>query len=158
MKLTSTTHDQLVLDVRSRAFSSQAAIPADYTCDGRNVNPPLAISGIPKEAKSLALIVDDPDAAPDAWLHWLVWNIPVTKNIDENVIPGEEGMNDFGRVNYGGPCPPSGTHRYFFRVYALDAWLDLDAGATRRQLEEAMEGHRIAYGELVGVYQRNKAR
>ncbi len=158
MKSTSTAHDQLVLDVRSRTFSNGATIPVEYTCDGRNVNPPLAFSGTPKEAKSLALIVDDPDAPAGTWLHWLVWNIPVTKDIDENVIPGEQGMNDFGHVNYGGPCPPSGTHRYYFRVYALDAWLDLDAGSTRKQLEEAMVGHRVAYGELVGVYQRNKAR
>lgn len=151
-----TPPQQLVITVRSSAFADKGAIPSKYTCDGRNVNPPLDFAGIPAHAKSLVLIIDDPDAPAGTWLHWLVWNIPVTQHLEENLVPGEQGVNDFGRLNYGGPCPPSGTHRYYFRVFALDRWLDLEPGSARQQVEEAMNDHLVGYGELVGLYKRNR--
>lgn len=142
------------LQVTSTAFSTGGMIPSQYTCDGANVNPPLDIQGIPEQAKSLALIVDDPDAPSGTWVHWVVWNIPVTEFIEENTVPGKEGLNDFKKHHYGGPCPPSGTHRYFFKVYALDALLDLPDNTKKAGLEKAMEGHIVASGELMGVYKR----
>jgi hypothetical protein len=143
-----------ILSVTSKAFISKAAIPQKYTCDGENVNPPLEISGIPEEARSLVLIVEDPDAPSGTWLHWLVWNIPVTRHIGEDEIPGEQGLNDFRRNAYGGPCPPSGTHRYFFKIYALDDLLDLPEGSVRKDIEDAMRDHIVAFGELEGRYSR----
>ena len=101
-----------VLHVTSAAFGDEGTIPREYTCDGTDVNPPLEIGAIPPEAKSLAIIFEDPDAPSGTWLHWLVWNIPIIQHIHEDEIPGEQGMNDFGRNDYGGPCPPSGTHKY----------------------------------------------
>ncbi|ELR68473.1 hypothetical protein C900_00307 [Fulvivirga imtechensis AK7] len=99
-------------------------------------------------------MVEDPDAPRGTWLHWLVWNIPVTHRIREDDVPGDQGLNDFERVNYGGPCPPSGTHRYFFKVYALDCLLDLPRGSTRKEVDEAMSSHIIAYGDIVGIYKK----
>ncbi|MEM4246097.1 MAG: YbhB/YbcL family Raf kinase inhibitor-like protein [Candidatus Bathyarchaeia archaeon] len=142
------------LRVTSPAFESNGYIPAKYTCDGEDVNPPLKVEGIPAEAKSLVLIVDDPDAPMGTWDHWVVWNIPVTETIKENDVPGIEGMNDFRRRSYGGPCPPSGVHRYFFKVYALDTTLDLPTSSRKRDVERAMERHILAMGELVGLYKR----
>lgn len=144
------------LEVSSSTFKSGDMIPSRYTCEGMDINPPLDIQGIPNEARSLVLIVEDPDAPGGTWLHWLVWNIPITHHIRENAIPGSEGMNDFGRINYGGPCPPSGKHRYFFKVYALDALLKVAESSKRHELEDAMRDHILAYGELVGVYQKSK--
>ena len=141
--------------ISSQAFDHQSNIPSQYTCDGRNINPPLEIEQIPEEAKSLVLIVDDPDAAGGMWVHWVVWNIPITLSIKENSIPGTEGVNDFKRKHYGGPCPPSGIHRYFFKVYALDAVLDLPASTDKKSLEQAMQPHIIAFGEIIGLYQRS---
>jgi len=132
-------------------------IPAKYCCDGADVSPPLSIEGAPKETKSLALIVDDPDAPVGTWVHWVVWNIGVgTREIPENAVPqgAVEGMNDFRKRKYGGPCPPSGTHRYFFKLYALDAPLPLKPGAAKAQVEEAMKGHVLAQAELIGLYRR----
>src|SRR5688572_8394393 len=129
-----------VLHVTSAAFGDEGTIPREYTCDGTDVNPPLEIGAIPPEAKSLALIFEDPDAPSGTWLHWLVWTIPITQHIHEDEIPGEQGMNDFGRNDYGGPCPPSGTHKYIFKVYALDHLIDLPEGSTRSQVEDAMRG------------------
>jgi Raf kinase inhibitor-like YbhB/YbcL family protein len=142
------------LEVSSRAFKPGDMIPSRYTCEGMDINPPLDIQGIPNEARSLVLIVEGPDAPGGTWLHWLVWNIPITHHIRENGIPGSEGMNDFGTINYGGPCPPSGKHRYFFKVYALDALLNVAERSKRHELEDAMRDHILAYGELVGVYQK----
>lgn len=146
--------DFKVLDLTSSAFRNGQTIPRKYTCEGDDVNPPLDIGGIPEEAKSLALIVEDPDAPMGTWVHWLVWNIPVIHCIRENEIPGDQGLNDFGRNTYGGPCPPSGTHRYLFKIYALDDLLDLPEGSLRRDIEEAMSDHILAFGELEGRYKK----
>jgi len=135
-------------------FKNNGFIPQKYTCDGNDVNPPLNIEGVPKETQSLALIVDDPDAPMGTWDHWVVWNIPPAEKIMENSVPGTEGLNDFRRRSYGGPCPPSGTHRYFFKVYALDTRLDLSPSSRKKDVERAMKGHVIAEGELVGLYRR----
>jgi Raf kinase inhibitor-like YbhB/YbcL family protein len=143
--------------IASPAFSHQGMIPSKYTCDGADVNPPLSFTNIPEKSKSLALIVDDPDAPMGTWVHWVAWNIgPGTKEIPERSVPkgALQGTNDFRKQGYGGPCPPSGTHRYFFKLYALDAPLPLQAGATKAQLEQAMKGHIIAQAELVGLYRR----
>lgn len=142
------------INVSSSAFASNGSVPGKYTCDGQNINPPLEFEGIPEEAESLVLIVDDPDASPKTFTHWIVWNIEPMAKIEEDSIPGVEGLNDFKKIGYGGPCPPSGTHRYFFRVYALDKNLDLKAGAGRKDLEKEMIGHIIAEGELMGKYSR----
>ncbi|HWR25141.1 MAG TPA: YbhB/YbcL family Raf kinase inhibitor-like protein [Methanosarcina sp.] len=138
------------IKVFSSAFESNGTIPTNYTCEGKNVNPPLEFQGIPEEAESLVLIVDDRDAPMGTFTHWLVWNIEPVAKIEEDSIPGVEGRNDFRKIGYGGPCPPSGTHRYFFRVYALDRQLELKAGAGRKDLESEMIGHIIAEGELMG--------
>ena len=144
------------LFVKSPAFENNNPIPAKYTCDGADVNPPLNIEGVPEEAKTLVLIVDDPDAPMGTFDHWVVWNIPAaTRLIKENSVPGKEGISSYGKHSYGGPCPPSGTHRYFFKVYALDAELDLKFSSTKRDVEKAMEEHVLAEGELVGLYSRN---
>jgi Raf kinase inhibitor-like YbhB/YbcL family protein len=145
------------LSVMSPTFENNQLIPAKYTCDGDDVNPPLAIEGIPEGTKTLAVIVDDPDAPMGTWDHWIVWNIPATTSkIAENTVPGTEGMNDSRRRSYGGPCPPFGTHRYFFKVYALDVKLDLSPTARKRDVEKAMQGHVLAEGELVGLYRRSR--
>ncbi|MFA5087533.1 MAG: YbhB/YbcL family Raf kinase inhibitor-like protein [Candidatus Omnitrophota bacterium] len=130
------------------------SIPLQYTCQGENVNPPLNIKGIPAGTKSLALIVDDPDASNGTWVHWIVYNIPPTDSIEENSIPGREGWNDFGKKSYGGPCPPDGTHRYFFKLYALDTVLDLTGKVDSSRLQSAMKGHILGTAALVGVYQK----
>ncbi|MBS7622375.1 YbhB/YbcL family Raf kinase inhibitor-like protein [Candidatus Bathyarchaeota archaeon] len=142
------------LKITSSAFKSNGFIPKKYTCDGDDVNPPLSIEGLPRQAVSLVLIVDDPDAPRGTWVHWVVWNIPPVRVIQEDSVPGIEGVNDFQRHSYGGPCPPSGTHRYFFKVYALDTELQLSQNAGKRDVEKAMEGHILAMGELVGLYSR----
>jgi len=146
-----------VLSITSPAFSRNGLIPDRYTCDGADVSPPLAIDGVPEKTRSLALIVDDPDAPGKTWVHWVVWNIaPATREIPENSVPAGalQGTNDFGHRKYGGPCPPSGTHRYIFKLYALDAPLTPDAGATKARIEEAMSGHIVGKAELVGLYRR----
>ncbi|MFO7929323.1 MAG: YbhB/YbcL family Raf kinase inhibitor-like protein [Candidatus Humimicrobiaceae bacterium] len=146
-----------MLSIGSPAFVHNEMIPSKYTCDSDNINPPLLISGIPEGTESLALIVDDPDAPGGTWVHWIVWNIgPATTEIKENSAPegAVEGMTDFGKPGYGGPCPPSGTHRYFFKLYALDTTLKLDASATVEELENAMEDHLLDKAELIGLYER----
>jgi hypothetical protein len=144
----------LVLIITSSAFENNKLIPRKYTCDGEDVNPPLGIEEVPEGTKSLVLIVDDPDASMGTWDHWIVWDIPSTNKIGENTVPGVEGLNSFRKHSYGGPCPPSGTHRYFFKVYALDTKLSLNAGSKKGDVENAMKGHILASGELVGLYSR----
>lgn len=143
--------------ITSIAFENNQPIPKKYTCDGTNVNPPLTFHNVPGEAKSLVLIVDDPDAPRGTFTHWTVWNIdPAITVIAENSVPdgAVQGITDFGQPGYGGPCPPSGTHRYFFKLYALDIDLVLDSSASVFTLARAMEGHIIEKAELVGLYGR----
>lgn len=135
-------------------FQNNGKIPAKYTCSGQDINPELNIQGIPNNAKTLVLIMDDPDAPMGAWVHWIVFNIPITNKIKENSIPGKQGSNSFGKNNYGGPCPPSGTHRYFFQLYALDAELSL-SNPNKADVEKAMKNHVLAQGELIGLYSRD---
>jgi Raf kinase inhibitor-like YbhB/YbcL family protein len=145
------------ITVTSSAFQTGGKIADQYTCAAANVNPPLRFGGAPAETKSFALIVDDPDAPGGLFTHWLVWNIdPATTQIGEKSVPKDaaQGTNDYGNVRYGGPCPPSGTHRYFFRVFALDQTLALKAGAKRQDLENALAGHILARGELMANYTR----
>jgi len=142
------------LKITSPAFQNKGFIPSKYTCDGADVNPPLNIEGLPEETKSLVLVVDDPDAPMGTWDHWIVWNIPPVERIEEKSVPGTEGINDSRKHSYAGPCPPSGTHRYFFKIYALDTKLDLNRNSRKKDVEEAMRGHIIAKGELVGLYKR----
>ena len=144
------------LTVSSLAFENNKAIPSKYTCDGEDVNPPLKIEGIPEEAESLVLIVEDPDAPAGLWIHWVVWNVPPTGTIKEDSVPGTEGMTTNRVRAYGGPCPPSGTHRYFFKAYALDTKLDLSGNSEKRDVEKAMQNHLLAKGELIGLYSRSR--
>lgn len=144
------------LQVFSTVFSHNGHIPSEYTCDGKDINPPIEVNNIPEGTKTLALIMEDPDAPRGVFDHWLVWNISPNEAISEQANPGIPGLNDFGKTGYGGPCPPSGVHRYFFRVYALDIKLDLVAGADKTALLEAMQGHILAEGEIMGLYQRKK--
>jgi len=146
------------MKITSSAFQEGASIPSKFSCDGANTSPPLQIAEVPSGAKSLALIVDDPDAPSGLFTHWAVWNIsPQTNTIAEGSAPkGIHGTNDFGKSSYGGPCPPSGTHRYYFKIFALDRELDLPSGAKRSQLDAAMKGHVVAQGELMGRYARKK--
>jgi len=150
------------IKVTSTAFEEGEMIPAKHTCDEEDISPPLAWDSIPEGTKTLALICDDPDAPMGTWVHWVLFNLPPDINeLPENIPPEEElesgakqGTNDFRRIGYGGPCPPGGTHRYYFKLYALDAELDLEAGARKPQLLEAMEGHILAEGQLMGRYSR----
>ena len=145
------------------AFTDGQSIPDSFTCTGRNVSPPFLWTGAPKETKSLALICDDPDAPGKTWVHWVVYNMPpTTTGLPEGVPPGEkvplgglQGINDFHKLGYGGPCPPrGGAHRYFFKLYALDAMLDLKPGATKAAVVKAMKGHVLAKAQLMGKYRR----
>lgn len=142
------------IDVSSAAFKENGFIPRRYTCDGKNVNPPLNFDHIPSGTSTLAIIVDDPDAPGGTWTHWLIWNIPVTHHLKEDHAPGTQGINDFGKINYDGPCPPKGTHRYFFKVYALDFQLDTPKNSNKEVVEKAMAGHVLGFGELIGLYKR----
>lgn len=149
--------DDMAMKLTSPVFTNNSYIPSKYTCDGEEVSPPLIIENIPDGTRSLALIVDDPDAPMKIWVHWVVYDIPPTTNvIAENTIPGKLGKNDSNPGNYGGPCPPSGTHRYYFKIYALDKVLGLGEGADKRTLEKAMEEHIISKAELVGLYKRGR--
>ncbi len=144
--------------IESPSFKNNEMIPAKYTCDAENINPALVFSRIPLAAVSLVLIVDDPDAPGGTWVHWTIWNMgPGTIEISENSLPdgSVEGNTDFGTPGYGGPCPPSGTHRYFFKLYALDTILKLDASAKAAGIEDAMQGHILGSAELIGLYKRD---
>lgn len=150
------------IKISSAAFEEGGMIPAKYTCDEEDVSPPLAWDSIPEGTKTLALICDDPDAPMGTWVHWVLFNLHADiSELPENIPPERElesgakqGTNDFGRIGYGGPCPPGGTHRYYFKLYALDVELDLEPGARKPQLLEAMEGHILAKGQLMGRYSR----
>lgn len=149
----------VTLAVASGAFEHQGAIPLEYSCDGDGISPPISWGNVPDGTESFALICDDPDAI-GTWVHWVVFNIPggatgLPRNVpDDRTLAGggQQGQNSWGRIGYGGPCPPSGSHRYIFTVYALDTVLALDAGASKRALLDAMNGHVLARGELIGVY------
>lgn len=146
--------------ISSSAFEKGGEIPPKYTCDGANVNPPLKIENVPLETKSLALIFDDIDAPRGSYVHWILWNIhPNTKEIKENSIPegAVKGVNGFKKQNYGGPCPPRRAHKYVFKIYALDIFLNLDPRSTKTDLEKTMEGHVIAQAQWTGVYKRVNA-
>ena len=150
------------LIVSSSAFQPGELIPKKYTCYGEEVSPPIAWSDVPKETKSIALISDDPDAPRGTWVHWVIFNIPANaKELAENIQPrstlpdgSRQGMNDSREIGYGGPCPPRGTHRYYFKVFALNTTLTLESGATKAQLLKAMEGHILGEGEVMGKYKR----
>lgn len=150
------------MKLASSAFEANNLIPAQYTCDGADISPPLIWEQVPKETQSLALIVDDPDAPEKTFVHWVVYDIPPTvRQLPEQISPikslpngGVQGKNDFGKSGYGGPCPPSGIHRYFFQLYALDKKLGLAAGASKNQVLAAIEGHVLAKAELIGRYKR----
>jgi Raf kinase inhibitor-like YbhB/YbcL family protein len=146
------------LTITSPAFADQGAIPTRFTCDGQDLNPALLFGAAPAGTRSLALVVDDPDAPVGTWVHWVMWNIPPqTREVKEGSIPAGavQGLNDWRRNHYGGPCPPSGTHRYFFKLYALDTTLNLPPATTKAGLEHAMQGHILAHGELLGTYRRH---
>ncbi len=152
----------MTIQVTSTAFAEGELIPPDYTADGPNISPPLQWQGVGESAVSIALINDDPDAPMGTWVHWVLYNLPGdTTSLPENIPPkemldngGVHGTTDFGRIGYGGPAPPSGTHRYYFKIYALDSMLDLAPGATKDEVEEAMKGHILAEGQLMGKYKR----
>lgn len=151
------TIPSLNMKLTSPAFENNGFIPSKYTCDGEDINPPLEIQDVPEKAKSLVLIVDDPDAPMGTWVHWVVWNIdPTTEKIEENQVPegAVEGLNDFKKHSYGGPCPPSGTHHYHFKLYALNKTLEIDSSSEKEDVEKAMADSIIAQAELVGLYQR----
>lgn len=156
---TSSNSEVINMKLTSSVFGNNGEIPSKYTCDGINISPPLEISDVPKNAKSLVLIMDDPDAVKPAgkvWDHWVVFNIPTTtKKINEGSNPkGVIGKNTRGNLTYGGPCPPDARHRYFFKLYALDIILDLKEGSTKNEVEQAMKDHIIEQSTLMGTYER----
>ncbi len=150
------------ISVSAEAFKEGEIIPREYTCDGDDISPSLSWKGVPANAKSIALVMDDPDAPGGTFVHWVLFNVPAGTQKLPKGMPGNEtlpdgslqGKTDFGRIGYGGPCPPGGTHRYYFRLYALDTRLNLQPGITRQQLDNAMKGHILATGELMGRYKR----
>jgi Raf kinase inhibitor-like YbhB/YbcL family protein len=157
----------MTIHIESPAFPDGGTIPKLYTCDGKDISPPLAWSGVPEAARSLALICEDPDAPRGTWTHWVIFDIPASvKSLGEGVLTNErvtvaagekpafQGTNDFGKIGYGGPCPPGGTHHYHFRIYALDTGLDLGPKTTRLDLLRSIKGHILAEGKLTGLYSR----
>jgi Raf kinase inhibitor-like YbhB/YbcL family protein len=153
-----TKREASIMKLTSPAFGDGGTIPARYTCDGGDVIPPLVFTNVPHEAKTLALVVDDPDAPVGTWDHWVVWNIPATTaGVEEGKPPtGVVGRNSWKKNSWGGPCPPDREHRYFFRLYALDATLDLARDATKAELERAMDDHLLAETELMARYERRR--
>lgn len=156
------TNKTKIMEIHSSNFRNNEMIPSKFTCDGMNVSPALSWSGAPATVKSFALVCDDPDAPMGTWVHWVLFNIPSTiTRLNENFLiktkPFKEitaGINDFSQLDYGGPCPPGGTHRYFFKLYALDTFLDAREGITADQLVSVMEGHIVGKAEMVGKYRR----
>jgi len=150
--------EEVKMNLKSSAFKNMEFIPPKYTADGEDISPPLQIENVPEVAKSLVLIVDDPDAPIGNWDHWIVFNIPSgTSKIPEGETPeGLRGTNDFGRLDWGGPAPPSGVHRYFFKLYALDTILDIKEGARKKEIEKTMKGHILAQATLIGKYARKR--
>jgi len=147
--------EENAMELTSSVFANEATIPARYTCDGEDISPPLEISGIPSGTTSLVLVMDDPDAPVGVWDHWVAFNIEPRDTIPEAIEDlGTPGNNSWGRTGYGGPCPPSGTHRYFFTVYALDTVLDLVAGSGKEDVLTATEGKVLAEATLMGRYSR----
>ncbi len=152
------------INIMSSAFKDSEMIPMKYTCNGEDVSPPLSWVCVPESAKSFALICDDPDAPVGTWVHWVIYNIPAeTRYLAESFADKAEledgtkqGINDFKRTGYGGPCPPGGTHHYFFKLYALDKSMDLKPGLTKNQLLKAMRGHIVGEGAQMGKYKRSK--
>ncbi|MBE7173674.1 MAG: YbhB/YbcL family Raf kinase inhibitor-like protein [Williamsia sp.] len=145
------------LVVTSPAFEAEGSIPVKYTCDGESISPPLHMEDIPELAKSLVLIAEDPDAPKGVFDHWLVWEIdPTNHTLPENSVPGISGVNTAGKTGYHPPCPPSGSHRYYFHVFALSEHLDLPAGSNRKTLEDAMQPFIIAKGSIMGRFERQK--
>ena len=152
----------IAITITSSAFTEGVMIPKKHTCDAEDISPDLKWSGVPKETKSLTLICDDPDAPVGTWVHWVLFNIPAdVTTLQAGVSPdavlkngARHGENDFRKLGYGGPCPPGGTHRYFFKIYALDTLLSLESGSTKSQLLAAMKGHILAEGQLMGKYKR----
>ncbi|HLD20407.1 MAG TPA: YbhB/YbcL family Raf kinase inhibitor-like protein [Patescibacteria group bacterium] len=145
------------MKIESSVFSPNAPIPSKYSCDGENISPPLILSDVPQNTESIAIILDDPDAPSGTWIHWLIWNIsPSILEIVENSVPqgAVEGITSFGTAGYGGPCPPSGNHRYVFKAFALDTVLDLGPEANKQALERALDGHILDSTELIGLYKR----
>ena len=148
------------MKITSSSFENNASIPTLYTCEGKSINPPLSFSEIPASAQSLVLIIDDPDAPSGTWVHWTLWNIdPKTTGIAENSVPSNavQGVTSSGKKSYGAPCPPSGTHHYHFKLYALDAKLDLPDSSDVKKLEAAMKNHIIDSSDLIGLYSKNKS-
>jgi Raf kinase inhibitor-like YbhB/YbcL family protein len=154
--VSSSQTDPGLMKLSSPAFGHNGFLPAKYTCDGEKINPPLTISGTPEDAKSLALILHDPDAPSDDFVHWTVWNInPGTREISEKSSPGAEGDTSLGEPGYVPPCPPAGTHRYVFSLYALNTLPDLPPHADSAQLKKEMQGHILDQAELIGLYKRS---
>lgn len=152
---TSTIAAKATLKISSPEFENEGYIPMKYTCEGQNKNPPVTIKSIPKETISLVLIIEDPDAPKKIFDHWVVWNIHPHETIKEDSIPGMVAKNSKGENSYTGPCPPTGTHRYFFKVYALDTLLEVDDDADKKTVEQALQNHVLAYGELMGLYKKH---
>ncbi|HVU97092.1 MAG TPA: YbhB/YbcL family Raf kinase inhibitor-like protein [Puia sp.] len=142
------------LNISSEGVGEDGFILSTYTCSGANISPPLDIGGIPEATKSLAIIVDDPDAPGGTWVHWVAWNIAPLSHIKEARQMEKEGINDLHKRRYDGPCPPYGTHHYHFKVYALDSLLSLTGKTSKKDLEQAMQGHILAFGELIALYKK----
>jgi len=144
----------ITMKLSSLEFEHNKFIPKKFTCQGKGINPGLIIEGIPENAKSLALIMDDPDAPGGDFVHWVLYDIAISNRIDEDTIPGKQGVNSLGKLGYVSPCPPTGVHRYFFKIYALDEMLNLNPGLSKLELEKEISAHLLEKAELIGLYQK----
>jgi Raf kinase inhibitor-like YbhB/YbcL family protein len=145
-----------ILQVTSPSFKNNELIPQKFSCEGKNISPALKITEIPHGTKTLAVILFDPDASPDGFIHWVVWDLPPSSKIPEKIMSGRKGNNGNGEIGYTGPCPPTGTHHYQFTVYALDTKLSLPETSGKKELEAAMQGHILAQGTITGLYKKIK--